>query len=90
MNTNFLSGTEINDSTHKQETDSKPSPGLMLVVGEYNSIHAHNVVQVNGDTLKAIASNLQTLPPETVRELSGPLTDLVRAMGVLLSKVNDR
>ena len=80
MNTEFLSGAEMNDTV----------PGVMLVIGEYNNISANNVVQLNGDTLTAIASSLQSLPPETIRELSGPLTDLVRAMGVLLSKVGDK
>lgn len=66
----------------KQQT-----PALTVVIGGCNSIHAHNVVQVSGESLQAIANTLQLLPPEAIKELSGPLTDLVRAAGVAIGKI---
>ncbi len=76
----------IQDDGVNEELPLKSAPALTVVIGGCNSIHAHNVVQVSGETLTAIANNLQALPPEVIKELSGPLTDLVRALGIAISK----
>lgn len=61
--------------------------GLTVVIGGCNSIHAHNIVQVSGESLTAIANTLQVLPPESVKYLIEPLTEVLRAIGIAVSKV---
>lgn len=62
-------------------------PGLTVVIGGCNSVQAHNVVQVSGESLAAIANTLQVLPPESVKELIEPLTEVLRAIGIAVSKI---
>jgi hypothetical protein len=84
--TNFLPMATLNDDGLDQVTPVK-QPGLTVVIGGCNSIHAHNVVQISGESLTAIANALQVLPPESVKELIGPLSEVLRAIGMAVDKV---
>jgi hypothetical protein len=81
----LLAVATTNDDGFDHAQVSKP--GLTVVIGGCN-IHAHSAIQISGESLSAIANILQLLPPESVAELTGPLTDLIKAAGVAVSKVS--
>ena len=93
--TSMCSKLETNGSTKTMNDDGfdfpgqeKSSQGITIIIGGSNSVHSHNVIQVNGDTLKAIAESIQKLPSEVASQLAGPLGELVKAAGLAVSKTN--
>lgn len=78
----------IQDDGINDDLPLKSGPSLTVVIGGCNSIHAHNVVQVSGETLTAIANTLQVLPPESINEIIEPLTDLLRSTAAAVSRVS--
>lgn len=59
-----------------------------VVIGGCNSIRAKTVVQVSGESLTNLADLVKSLPPESVKDLTGPLLDLVRSAGITLNKLS--
>jgi len=43
--------------------------GLIVIVGGCNTINSRGVIQINGETLSAIASGIHNLPPESIKEV---------------------
>ena len=89
----MCSKLETNGSTKTTNDDGfagkeKSSKGITIIIGGCNSVHSHNVIQINGDTLKAIAESIQNLPSELASQLAGPLGELVKAAGFAVSKTN--
>ena len=58
-----------------------------VVIGGCNSIHAQTVVKVSGESLTNLADLVKSLPPESVKDLTGPLLDIIRAAGIALNKI---
>ena len=89
----MCSKLETNGSTKTTNDDGfagqeKSSQWITIIIGGCNSVHSHNVIQINGDTLKAIAESIQNLPSELAFQLAGPLGELVKAAGFAVSKTN--
>jgi hypothetical protein len=80
-------GTMNDDGVDPNKKD-KAQQGLVVIVGGCNSVNATTVIQINGDTLSAIAVSLQNLPSEAVDGLLGPIGEVLKAAGFAVSRAN--
>jgi hypothetical protein len=78
----------MNDDGLDEALKDKAKQGLVVIVGGCNSVNATTVIQINGDTLSAIASSLQSLPTESVEQMLGPISEILRAAGVAVAKAD--
>jgi hypothetical protein len=61
-------------------------PGTTIIIGGCNVINPHNIIQFAGEGIENVTQMIQTLPPDMVKELIGPITQLIAAIGVALSR----
>jgi SepF-like predicted cell division protein (DUF552 family) len=66
--------------------DKKVLRAVSIKTGDHDFIHTQSCIN-SGESLMAIANDLQTLPPESVLEIVEPLREIIKSAGIALSKV---
>jgi hypothetical protein len=59
---------------------------LVLIMGGCNSVETKTFIQINGDTLTALASAIQNLPSDSVVKILDPLGEVLKAAGIAITK----
>jgi len=85
----FLTKT-MNDDGIETLPQGKEKPALTIIIGGCNSVHAHNVVQINAEklpeTIESLSQGLKDVPPETIEKIAEPLNRLMDAIADLIAR----
>jgi len=75
-------------NTDGMELPPAVEPGVTVIIGGCNLINAnaHNVFQVSGESIEALAQAIQHLPPESIKEMSGPLSSMLASIAHAIGK----
>jgi len=80
----------MNDDGIESVPIGKEKPALTIIIGGCNSVHAHNVVQINAEklpeTIDAVTSGLKEIDPEVVKTIGEPLGRLMEAIADLIAR----
>ncbi len=80
----------MNDDGIESAPLNKEKPALTIIIGGCNSVHAHNVVQLNAEklpeTIEAVAKGLKEVDPEVAKTIGEPLNRLMDAIADLISR----
>jgi hypothetical protein len=76
------------DSVPVEQINSKPA--LTIIIGGCNSVHSHNIVQLNAErlpeTIESIAQGLKEVPPDVIGKIAEPLSRLMDAIADIVIK----
>ena len=80
----------MNDDGIESVPIGKEKSALTIIIGGCNSVHAHNVVQLNAEklpeTIDAVANGLKEIDPEVAKTIGEPLGRLMDVIASLIFK----
>ena len=80
----------MNDDGIESVPIGKEKPALTIIIGGCNSVHAHNVVQLNAEklpeTIDAVTNGLKEIDPEVAKTIGEPLGRLMDVIASLIFK----